>query len=87
MLLGVEVRGRVLVHRLVAAAHEPLIGAAASAENSAEKSKKNPALEPGSIFHTWNQPRQLSDGSPPGTILGQGPTDLLQFYSNWPCAR
>jgi hypothetical protein len=31
--------------------------------------------------------RQLSDGNPDGTVLGQSPSDLISFYNTTPVAQ
>ena len=36
---------------------------------------------------TTSQKKQLSDGNPDGTVLGQGTTDLISFYGVTPVAQ
>lgn len=45
---------------------------------------QNPAVETATIQSTWIQPKQLSQGDGAGVIMGQGPGDLIQFFSTWP---
>lgn len=39
-----------------------------------------PTPAPAAMMHTWLQPRQLSDASLPGAILGQSAIDQIGFY-------
>jgi hypothetical protein len=39
-----------------------------------------PTPAPAAMLHTWLQPKQLSDASQPGSIMGQSAIDQIGFY-------